>query len=189
MTARRSQPGITTFEQAHAYVLKVKTCLIFGSKKSDLPSLWDAVTLPERQPGEKGWGQKVMAVWGWKNELPAVFPDEIYYGKLPGGLAMLMCMEHMRDVHYPAHHQRIGECRPLARRLYALIRREPRTSAELREALTGNYTKAQVDRALVELQTTLNIVRSNAPEVKTDTWVCFTEQYPDFGGDGADEEE
>ena len=46
--------GIQTLEQAREFVLRVKTCLIFGSQRSKLPSLWDVVTLPERQPGEKG---------------------------------------------------------------------------------------------------------------------------------------
>ena len=37
-----------------------------------------------------------------------------------------------------------------------------------------------IDRALTELQTTLNITRSNAPEIERDTWLRFTEQYPEF---------
>jgi hypothetical protein len=28
------------------------------------------------------------------------------------------------------------------------------------------------------LQVTLNIVRSNAPEVESDTWLRFSDQYP-----------
>lgn len=175
-------PAIKTLEQAREYVLKVKTCLIFGSGKSKLPSLWQVVTLPGRKPGEKGWGQKITAIWTWKNELPALCPDEIFYGKLRGGLAMLMSMEHMREVHYPAHHKDIAQCSPMARKLYELIRSEPRTTKELRKLFppSPTLTKSTLDRALVELQVTLNIVRSNAPEVEVDTWLKFTEQYPEF---------
>lgn len=175
---------IKTFEQAYEFVLKVKTCLIFGSKTSDLPCLWDVVDLPGRQPGQKGWGQKVEAVWAWKNELPAQFPDEIFYGKLPGGLAMLMSIEHLRRVHYPAHHRPVSTCSLLARRAFELIRSEPHTTAELRKALSpsGTISKSKVDGALVELQVTLNITRSNAPKLKLDTWLPFAEQYPDIGG-------
>ena len=178
------KPGRTikvkTLEQAFEFVLKVKTCLIFGSEKSPLPSLWEVVDLPARKPGQKGWGQKVEAIWAWKNELPAQFPDEIFYGKLPGGLAVLMCLKHLREQHYPEHHREVSECSPLARRAYDLIRREPHTTAELRKALSpsGTISKNKVDGALVELQVTLNIVRSNAPNVKTDTWLPFAEQYP-----------
>ncbi len=172
---------VKTLEQALEFVLKVKTCLIFGSEKSALPSLWDVVDLPGRQPGQKGWGQKVEAIWAWKNQLPAQFPDEIFYGKLPGGLAVLMCLKHLRQQHYPAHHREASACSPLARRAYDLIRREPHTTAELRRALSpsGTISKSKVDGALVELQATLNIVRSNAPNVKTDTWLPFAEQYPE----------
>lgn len=173
---------VKTLEQAYEFVLQVKTCLIFGSNKSDLPSLWDVVDLPGRKPGQKGWGKKVEAIWAWKNELPAQFPDEIFYGKLPGGLAVLMCLKHLREHHYPAHHRPVSECRPLAQRAYELIRREPRTTPELRQALSpsGTISKSRIDGALKELQTTLNIVRSNAPEVESDTWLTFFEQYPQF---------
>ena len=183
MERRSNRIRIKTFDQAHAFVLKVKTCLIFGSKKSDLPSLWDAVDLPERVPGQKGWGQKVEAIWAWKNELPARFPDGIFYGKLRGGLAVLMCVEHLRQVHFPACHKAVSECSPLARRAYDLIRREPHTTAEVRRALSpsGAISKSRIDTALVELQVTLNITRSNAANVKQDTWLPFAEQYPGIG--------
>jgi hypothetical protein len=176
---------VKTLEQALEFVLKVKTCLIFGSAKSPLPSLWEVVDLPGRQLGQKGWGQKVEAIWAWKNELPAQFPDEIFYGKLPGGLAVLMCVKHLRQQHYPAHHREVSECSPLARRACEWIRREPHTTAELRRALSpsGTISKSKIDGALVELQVTLNIVRSNAPNVKTDTWLPFAEQYPECVAD------
>jgi hypothetical protein len=173
-------PKIRTIEQAFEFVLKVKTCLIFGSKKSALPSLWDVVDLPGRQPGQKGWGAKVEAIWAWKNELPAQFPQEIFYGKLPGGLAVLMCVEHLREVHYPACHRPVAQCGALARRAYESIRSEPQTTAELRKALSpsGAISKSRIETALVELQTTLNITRSNSPQATRDLWLPFAEQYP-----------
>ena len=171
---------IKTLEQALEYVLEVKTCLIFGSAKSSLPSLWDVVDLPGRQPGKKGWGQKVESIWAWKNELPAQFPDEVFYGKLPGGIAVLMCLQHLREQHYPAHHREVTECSPLARRIYERVRREPHTTAEVRRGLSpdGAISKSKIDGALVELQVTLNIVRSSAADLKMDTWLPFAEQYP-----------
>ncbi len=170
---------IKTLAQARKYVLKVKTCLIFGSKESALPSLWDAVDLPERVLGQKGWGEKVNAIWAWKNELPAQFPDEIFYGKLPDGLAMLMSLEHMKKVHYPAHHRSVMTCSPLAQKVFAILRSEPLTTAEVRKALSpsGSVSKSKIESALVELQSTLNITRCNAAELKRDTWVPFAEQY------------
>lgn len=173
---------VKTLEQAFEFILQTKVCLIFGSKTSSLPSLWDVVDLPDRVPGQKGWGQKIEAIWAWKNELPAQFPDEIFYGKLRGGLAVLMSLEHLRAVHYPSHHQPVTSCGSLAQRAMTLIRSEPQTTAELRKALSpaGTLSKSKVESALVELQVTLNITRSNAANLKLDTWLPFTEQYPGF---------
>ena len=57
--------------------------------------------LPEKQPGEKGWGPKISAVWRWKNQLPAHYPREIFYGKMKGGAAVLMTLDYLRNHHYP----------------------------------------------------------------------------------------
>lgn len=177
-------PRIKTIEQALDYVHQIRVCGIFGSKDSALPTLWDAVDLPHRSGGRTKWGARLEAVWAWKNELPAMFPDEIFYGKLPDGLAMLMTLDHLREVHYPAHHRAVSECSSLARRAYEWIRREPHTTGELRKALSpsGQISKSRLDAALVELQATLNITRSNAPNLKVDTWLPFAEQYPDIAG-------
>ena len=93
---------IATLEDAHAFVREVKICTIFAQNTTHL-SLWDHVDLPDRKPGEKGRGQKVSAVWRWKNELPVVYPDEIFYGKIYGGYAVLMEMRYLRDKIFPAH--------------------------------------------------------------------------------------
>ena len=50
----KTKPHIRTLKQALAYVRKVGICLVFADPKSDLPNLWDAIDLPEKQPGEKG---------------------------------------------------------------------------------------------------------------------------------------
>ena len=90
---------IKTFEEACEFVLEHKVCTIFGSKKSPYPSLWDNVDLSEEKPEGGGWSEKVVAVWAWKNKIPNTFPDEIFYGKVPGGDAVLMEMDYLRTVH------------------------------------------------------------------------------------------
>ena len=65
--------------------------------------------MPEKQEGEKGWGEKVTAVWDWKNRLPAEYPDEIFYGKIKGGLAVLMSMDYLRDVHFAAAYKPVEQ--------------------------------------------------------------------------------
>ena len=175
-----TRPRIRTLRQARDFVQRAGLCLVFADRKKDRPNLWDAVDLPERQPGESGWGQKVGAVWSWKNQLPADYPDEIFYGKDARGKAVLMTQQHLREVHYPKHHRPLTACSPLARKLFEQVRIEPMTTPALRQAvLKGDRTQRHAfAKALVELQVTLNIVRCNAPEVTADTWVRFHEQYP-----------
>lgn len=55
---------IKTFAEARVLIQELQICTIFESAKTDLPSLWEYVDLPEKQAGEKGWGQKVTAVSG-----------------------------------------------------------------------------------------------------------------------------
>lgn len=173
--ARRS---VRTLKQARSFVIEAGMCGIFSDAKGRMPCLWEAVDLPDRKPGEKGWGEKITAVWRWKNELPATFPDEIFYGKIPGGLAVLMSMERLR-MHYPEHHRPVRDCSPLARRIHDLVRLDPLTTAAIRTELgiTHRPEKNRVDRAVQELQVTLNIVRRNSPDDEIDTWVPFREQY------------
>lgn len=171
---------IRTLAQAKKYVSKVGHCLVFADPKKDLPNLWDMIDLPEKQPGEKGWGQKVGAIWSWKNQLAADYPDEIFYGKGAKGKSVLMTLAYLKDSHYAAFHQPVEKCSPLARRIYELVRIEPMTTPALRQAiLKGDKARKNAfAKALVDLQVTLNIVRSNTPEVTSDTWVRFDEQYP-----------
>ncbi|MEN8662428.1 MAG: hypothetical protein ABF322_01145 [Lentimonas sp.] len=40
-----------------------------------------------------------MAVWDWKTRIPQTIPDEIFYGKIPGGDAALIDMNYFRETH------------------------------------------------------------------------------------------
>jgi hypothetical protein len=173
---------IKTFEEARLLVLDLKICTILEASKCKLPSLWEHVDLPEKQPGEKGWGEKVSAVWDWKNRLPAEFPDEIFYGKVKGGFAVLMAMDYLRDVHFKAAYQPIEKLNPLCACIFEKIRVEPWDTTSLRNEMIQEYgcSKSQFDTALKNLQISMNIVRSNDPDIERDTWLTFREQYPDI---------
>ena len=177
---------VKTLEQAHAFVCAIGKCAIFPDRRSGGPSLWDAVALPDKRPGERGWGRKITAVWTWKNRLPSDYPDEIFYGKDERGRAMLMTLECLAKEHYPRFHRPVEACSPMARKIYALIRVEPMTTGALRKAVTrqDKLLRAAFAKALVELQVTLNVVRSNAPEVVADTWLRFGELYPAIAVNG-----
>ena len=176
---------IKTFEEACEFVFKHKVCTIFGSKKSPYPSLWDNTDLSEEKPAEGGWSPRVQAIWRWKNEIPQTFPDEVFYGKVPGGDAVLMEMEYLRTVHYPKHFKPVTELPQLSQQIYEYIEMEPAFTGVLRKRAMAEFgcTKSRFDTALKKLQVSLNIVRSNDPSLENDLWLLFQEVHPDIAGD------
>jgi hypothetical protein len=176
---KRTVAVVRTLKQARTYILQVGICGIFSDAGVGMANLWSVVDLPDRQPGEKGWGQKVIAIWRWKNELPALYPEEIFYGKIPGGRAVLMSMDYLRVEHYPKYHRPLMECSALARKIYERLRLDPLTTSALRGELNmaRRPERNRFDRALQELQVTLNIARRNSLEDENDTWVLFSDQH------------
>jgi hypothetical protein len=170
---------INTISQARGFIKQVKVCTVFPSEKTEHTSLWENVDIPEKQPGESGWGEKMGAVWSWKTRLPAEYPDDIYYGKIKGGLAVLMDMEYMADTHFPQAYKPVRTLNRLAQRIHALIEEQPWDTTTLRRMAVEEFgcTKSQFDGALKNLQITMNIVRLNDPRAEQDTWVPFREPY------------
>ncbi len=172
--------SIRTLEDARDFVKDVKVCTIFPSDKCKHTSLYENVDLPEKQPGESGWGERMEAVWPWKNRLPTEYPDEIFYGKIKGGFAVLMEMTYLADTHFPATYKPVESLNQLAGQIYDRIRNEPWTTTELRQEImhvTG-CSKSPLDTALKNLQISLNIVR--ACDAEQDTWLPFLEVYSDI---------
>jgi hypothetical protein len=159
-----------------------KIVSIFGSKGSPHSSLWNHVGLSEDKPKEGGWSPKIIAVWTWKNEIPNTFPDEVFYGKIPGGDAVLMDMEYLREEHYPKNHMPVSELDPLAQAIFDHIRIEPWFTGGLRKVVMAEHgcTKSRFDTALKKLQISLNIARSNDPSLKNDQWLAFSDLYPEI---------
>lgn len=171
---------IKTIEDAREFIKDVKICTVFPSDKVAHTSLYEHVDLPEKQPGESGWGARVEAVWPWKNQLPADYPHDIYYGKIKGGFAVLMAMTYLAEVHFPAAYKPVATLNHLAQQIFEKIRNEPWTTSELRQEIireTG-CSKSQFDTALKNLQISMNIVRDAAAE--QDTWLTFAETHADI---------
>lgn len=173
---------IKTFEDACEFVFDKKICTVFGSKKSQYPSLWDNTDLSDQKPQGGGWSPRVVAIWNWKTEMPQTFPDEIFYGKVPGGDAVLMEMEYLRAVHYPRHFRPVSELDDLSQDVFELIRSEPWYTGDLRRHAMEELgcSRSQFETALKKLQITLNIVRSNDPDIDRDLWLSFEEVHPDI---------
>jgi hypothetical protein len=173
---------IKTFDEAYQFVLRQKVCTVFGSKTSPYPSLWDNTALSDAKPKAGGWSPRVTAVWDWKTRIPQTYPETIFYGKVPGGDAVLMEMQHFRLVHYPAAFQAVHELDPLAQEVFELIRLEPGYTGPLRKRAISRLdcTKSQFDMALKKLQISLNIVRSNDKNLKNDFWLPFDEVHAEI---------
>ena len=173
---------IKTFEEAYQFVLDSKVCTVFGSKGSPHPSLWDNTNLSDKKPKAGGWSPKVVAVWDWKTRIPQTYPDEVFYGKVKGGDAVLMEMQHFRDVHYPEAFQPVVELDQLAQDVFEFIRLEPDFTGALRKKAIAELgcTKSRFDTALKKLQISLNIVRSNDPRLKNDFWLPMREFHLDI---------
>ena len=173
---------IKTFDDAYKFIIECKVCTVFGSKSSPHPSLWDNTGLSETKPKAGGWSPKVVAVWDWKTRLPQTYPDEIFYGKVAGGDAVLMEMNHFRSEYYSAAFRPVSELNSLAQEVYELIRLEPDYTGPLRKrSITKlSCTKSQFDTALKNLQISLNIVRSNDPKLKNDFWLPMREVHLDL---------
>lgn len=176
------KPMITTFDESYRFVLDQKVCTVFGSKGSPYASLWDHTGLSEEKPKEGGWSPKVQAVWDWKTRIPQTYPGKVFYGKVPGGDAVLMEMQHFRRVHYPDAYQPVGELDQLSQDVFDLIRLEPGFTGTVRKRAIAKCgcIKSRFDTALKKLQISLNIVRSNDPKLKNDFWLPMSEVHLDL---------
>ncbi len=184
--------GVTTIEEAYDFIQEEGICTIFSESVPGVRSFYDSVDLPDRKGGRTKWGARMEAVWEWKIELPTLYPDDVYYGKIKGGHAVLMSMRYFREEHYPKNARSVSSCRQLAQQVYDVVRLSPGTTAEIRREAMERFgcTKSRFDTALKELQISLNIVRLNEPDLKNDTWVPFDEVYGDFdfrGGGQSDD--
>ena len=170
---------VRTLEEALEYVQSVSVCTLFSGKAKGVPALRDDVDLPKEGGGRTKWGAKAEAIWAWKNELPEVYPDEIYYGKILGGHAALMTIDYLVESYYAKAHKPVEACSELAQEVYELVKFNSGTTGALRSETMSRFgcTKSRFDAALKQLQVTLNIARSNEPGTKNDTWITFSDAY------------
>ncbi|TWU58535.1 hypothetical protein Poly51_13140 [Rubripirellula tenax] len=170
---------IKIFEDAYRFVLEQKICTVFGSKGSPYPSLWDNTGLSEAKPKAGGWSPKVSAVWNWKTRIPQTYPDEVFYGKVAGGDAVLIEMQHFLDEHYPRFYKPADQLGQLEQQIFEMVRLEQAYTGDLRKRAMNRLacTKSQFETALRKLQISLNIVRSNDPRHKNDFWLPMSEVH------------
>lgn len=166
-------------EDARRFVRQVGLCLIFKEDgRLGIPSLGDVVDAPDKRPGERGFGERASLVWQLKNELPMAYPDEIFYGKLRNGRAMLCTIDRLHDI-FRQQRRRRTDVSPEAQRLFAAIATRPITNRELRQETGFDRpgSTSRFDRALQELQVAMLIARV---DVDPDTWFPFDAVFPEF---------
>lgn len=169
---------VRTLEETRDFVLKVGIAEVVHNPKGKLPTLWDALAFDGSGPD--AWGEKLAQVWALRERLVATYPEQVFSGKLRGGRVVLMSMERLKQ-EYARYHRPIEACSELAQQLYAIIAEGPIASLPLRRAagLVTRNDRTRFERALQELQSTFNIVRSPAAD-SPDLWVLFQQQYPRF---------
>ncbi len=93
-----------------------------------------------------------------------------------------MDMDYLRDVHFAAAYRPVNELNVVAQIVFEKIRNEPWETGDLRAEVLADFdcSKSQFDTALKNLQISLNVARSNDPDVERDTWLTFQELYPDI---------
>ena len=120
-----------------------------------------------------------MAVWDWKTRIPQTYPDAVFYGKVAGGDAVLMEMQHFRNKHFRQFHKPVGQLGILEQQIFELIRLDHGYTGEIRKRAMSRLacTKSQFDTALKKLQISLNIVRSNDVCHTNDFWLPMREVH------------
>jgi hypothetical protein len=180
---RQSTRWVRTVDDARRFVLDIGVCQIFESGPSHrsggrkpMPSLWDVVDAPDKQPGERGFGERSALVWRLKNELPMAYPDQVFYGKLSTGRAMLCTLDYLLSIY--GRQRRPGDpLSPDALRLLRIIETRPINNHDLRldAGFHAPEMRARFERALQELQVRFFIARI---DVDPDTWFPFEAAYP-----------
>ena len=82
----------------------------------------------------------------------------------------------------PNAFQPVSELDPLSQEIYEMIRLEPAFTGTIRKKAIAELstTKSRFDTALKKLQISLNIVRSNDPQLKNDFWLTMREVHLDI---------
>ncbi|HET9224215.1 MAG TPA: hypothetical protein VFO07_17005, partial [Roseiflexaceae bacterium] len=169
---------VHTLEEARHFVLTVGLCRVLHDPKGKLPTLWDALAFTGAGPD--AWGEKLAQVWALRQRLVETYPEQIFSGKIRGGQIVLMSLERLQQ-EYARYHRPLEACSELAQQLFAMIAHGPIASLPLRQAagLVTRKDRGRFERALQELQSTFNVVRSHASD-SADVWVPFLQQYPQF---------
>jgi hypothetical protein len=163
---------LRTRGDAVAFINKVGIALLFPGDKLALPDLWTAINGMERKLPKHHHDAALHKTWDWKDTIPA--RKEAWYGKLVRGKPAFLSLRDLPAVY--ALSSNYGELDDYleayadgmlsneAKMVYEVLLSEgPMSTNALRKAcgLAGGGDNARrFERAIVELQTGLKIVKS-----------------------------
>lgn len=168
---RRPDLRVTSEEAAVRFVDKIGFCFLFGEQGAEMPTLWAAICGEKRPVPRQHDDPDLGRTWQWKDTLPS--RGAIYYGKLlrkRATLVSLALLPHFYalspnygDPDDYVEQYEAGNMTVEAKNIYEVLLNEgAMATSRLRHlaGLAGGGANARrFDRALVELQTELQIVK------------------------------
>jgi len=170
----RLNPDMRLRTQAEAvrFIDDVGIALLFPGDNLPLPDLWSAINGMERKLPKHHHDSALHKTWNWKDSIPS--RKEAWYGKLVRGKPAFLSMRDLPAVY--ALSSNYGELDDYleayadgmmsieAKTVYEVLLREgPLPTSTLRKAAGmggGGENARRFDRAIVDLQTGLKIVKS-----------------------------
>lgn len=169
---RRKPPlKVGTPQEALAFVEDVGFCFLFPAKNVEMPSLWEAICGESRPVPVHHDDRELGYAWNWKDDLPA--RGLVFYGKLLRRKPMLVSLRLLP--HFYALSEDYGELDDYlteyadgklsqeAKQVYeALLEHGALPTSHLRHkaGLAGKGNARRFDRAILELQLGLKIVKT-----------------------------
>jgi Winged helix DNA-binding domain len=163
---------VRTREEAVRFVNQAGVVLLFPGDNLPLPDLWSAINGHERKLPKHHHDWALGKTWDWKDTIPA--RKEAWYGKLIRGKPALVSLNDLPAIY--ALSSNYGELDDYleayadgllskeAKEIYeALMSNGPMPTSDLRKAVGmggGGENARRFERAIVELQTGLKIVKS-----------------------------
>ncbi len=194
---RKPHLKVRTPREALAFVEDVGFCFLFPARKVEMPSLWEAICGASRPVPAHHDDRELGYAWNWKDDLPS--RGLVFYGKLLRRKPMLVSLRLLP--HFYALSENYGELDDYlveyadgklseeAKRVYeALLEHGALPTSHLRReaGLAGKSNARRFDRAILELQLGLKIVKTGISDANA--WkYCYVydlllRRWPDLPG-------
>jgi hypothetical protein len=197
---RKPHLKVRTPQEALAFVEDVGFCFLFPARKVEMPSLWEAICGGSRPLPVHHDDRELGYAWNWKDDLPT--RGLVFYGKLLRRKPMLVSLTLLP--HFYALSENYGELDDYlaeyadgklseeAKRVYEALLENgalPTSHLRRRAGLAGKGNARRFDRAILELQLGLKIVKTGISDANA--WkYCYVydlllRRWPNLPGQAA----